>query len=75
LQTTKNDWNKSTDRDRDFERTYPKRYYDYAVRRVVNEVNYHKQVLKGQQFSLAATKLKIKSVAAKTGMAYTKRFS
>jgi radical SAM superfamily enzyme YgiQ (UPF0313 family) len=75
LQTTKNDWNKSTDRDRDFERTYPKRYYDYAVRRVVNEVNYHKQVLKGQQFSLAATKLKLKSAAAKAGMAYVKRFS
>lgn len=75
LQTTKNDWNKSTDRDRDFKRTYPKRYYDYAVRRVVNEVNYHKQVLKGQQFSLAAAKMKIKSVAAKTGMAYSKRFS
>ncbi len=74
LQTTVNDWNTSTDRDRDFKRTYPKRYYDYAVRRVVNEVNYHKQVLKGQQFSLAATKLKLKSVAAKTGMAYTKRF-
>jgi radical SAM superfamily enzyme YgiQ (UPF0313 family) len=75
LQTVENDWNTSTDRDRDFKRTYPKRYYDYAVRRVVNEVNYHKQVLKGQQFSLAATKLKLKSVAAKAGMAYAKRFS
>jgi len=75
LQTVENDWNTSTDRDRDFERTYPRSYYDYAVRRVVNEVNYHKQVLKGQQFSLAATKLKLKSVAAKTAMAYAKRFS
>lgn len=75
VQTVENDWNTSTDRDRDFERTYPRSYYDYAVRWVVNEVNYHKQVLKGQQFSLAATKMKTKSVAAKAGMAYAKRFS
>jgi len=33
------DWTTTTDRDRDFERTYSRKYYDYAVRWVVNEVN------------------------------------
>ena len=39
LQTKELDWTKTTDRDRDFERTYSRKYYDYAVRWVVNEVN------------------------------------
>jgi tRNA A37 methylthiotransferase MiaB len=33
------DWTMTTDRDRDFVRTYSRKYYDYAVRWVVNEVN------------------------------------
>ncbi len=33
------DWASTTDRDRDFKRTYSRKYYDYAVRWVVNEVN------------------------------------
>ncbi len=38
-QTAELDWTTTTDRDRDFERTYSRKYYDYAVRWVVNEVN------------------------------------
>lgn len=38
LQTTSLDWMKTTDRDRDFERSYSRRYYDYAVRWVENSV-------------------------------------
>jgi anaerobic magnesium-protoporphyrin IX monomethyl ester cyclase len=32
-------WDTSTDRDLDFKRTHPRRYYDHAVRYVVNAVN------------------------------------
>jgi len=47
-QTKVLDWSKSTDRDRDFKRTYPKKYYEYAVSWVVNEVNYHKKLQDGK---------------------------
>jgi len=50
------DWTRTTDRDRDFERTYSRKYYDYAVRWVVNEVN---ASLKKE----TASKLKLKSKA------------
>lgn len=73
LQTTSLDWNKSTDRDIDFKRVFPRRYYDYAVRRVVNEVNYHKKVLEQEQFSLAALKMKLKYNAANVGMWWEKK--
>lgn len=32
------DWETETDRQREFTRTYPRRYYDFAVRRIVNEM-------------------------------------
>ncbi|MCF6306768.1 MAG: B12-binding domain-containing radical SAM protein [Flavobacteriaceae bacterium] len=35
-------WETSTDREIDFKRTYSRKYYDYAVRRVVNEVEAYK---------------------------------
>jgi len=35
---TKLDWETSTDREIDFKRTYSRKFYDYAVKRVVNEV-------------------------------------
>jgi radical SAM superfamily enzyme YgiQ (UPF0313 family) len=65
-QTTTLPWNSSTDRDIDFKRTYSRRYYDYAVRRVVNEVNYNKLSQKG--LFVGAAKLKAKSLLAKFGM-------
>lgn len=54
-------WENSTDRDIDFKRTYPKKYYDYAVRYVVNEVNFYKT---------SSLKLKLKSFAAQSAMWY-----
>ena len=42
VQTTNLDWSTSTDRQVDFKRTYSRKYYDYAVKRVINEVNYFK---------------------------------
>ncbi len=75
VRTTFPDWNTSTDRDIDFKRTYPKRYYEYALRRVINEVNYHKKLLDKKQLSLPAMKMKIKSVAAKVGMDFIRKYA
>lgn len=61
--TIKPNWETSTDRDIDFERTYSRKFYDYAVRRIVNEVNYHKETLKGADKSLIKSlKFKMKSI-------------
>ena len=58
----KPDWNKSTDRDIDFKRTYPRKFYNYAVNHVVNEVNASKEFKNGQ--TLKGLKSKSKSIAA-----------
>ena len=66
--TVQPNWETSTDRQIDFKRTYSRKYYDYAVRKVVNEVNYHKEVLKGKdKDNLKALKMKTKSLLA-TGL-------
>jgi len=62
--TAKPDWETSTDRDIDFKRTYSRKYYDYAVRKVVNEVNYHREIIKENRSLFKALKLKVKSVLA-----------
>jgi anaerobic magnesium-protoporphyrin IX monomethyl ester cyclase len=66
------EWEKQSDRDRDFVRTYPKRYYDYAVRRVVNEVKYHQKKNNGSS-KPEVLKLKLKSYAAKAGMLWVRK--
>lgn len=67
--TVQPEWNTSTDREIDFTRTYSRKFYDYAVRRIVNEVNYNKEKLKGKNGSLlTSVKLKTKSLLAKTAM-------
>lgn len=65
-QTTHLDWDTSTDRQIDFKRTYSRRYYDFAVKRVINEVSYFKHA-KGF-LNANASKLKIKSIFAKLAM-------
>lgn len=62
------DWATSTDRQIDFKRTYPRKYYDYAVRRMMNEVLYHKDKLKGKQFSKKAITQKLKAVISSIQM-------
>ncbi len=63
--TAQPNWETSTDRQIDFKRTYSRKYYDYAVRKVVNEVNYHKEVLKGKdKNTISALKFKTKSIIA-----------
>lgn len=61
-------WETSTDRDIDFKRTYSRRYYNFAVRMIVNEVNAYK----AQQGKLWVkfAKLKIKSTMAKFFMQF-----
>lgn len=64
--TTQLDWSTSTDREIDFKRTYHRKYYDYAVRRVINEVKYFQSQQEGMRID--PLKFRLKSIAAKTGM-------
>lgn len=61
-------WTEHTDRDLDFPRTYPRRYYDYAVRWTVNAVHLHKARLAGRQFTPEGLKLRVKTWVAEAGM-------
>jgi len=70
--TTDPVWHLSTDRDIDFERTYPRKYYDFAVRKVISEVNYHKQK-QVNSLSLSGFKLKGRSMVASLGMQLVKK--
>lgn len=63
--TVKPDWETSTDRQIDFKRTYPRKFYNYAVSKVISEVDYHKEQLKGRKKdNYKFLKLKIKSILA-----------
>ncbi len=54
-------WETSTDRQIEFKRTYSRKYYNYAVKKVVNEVEFSR--LKNK-FSFQGLKLKTKSILA-----------
>jgi anaerobic magnesium-protoporphyrin IX monomethyl ester cyclase len=69
-QTEKLEWTTHTDRQIDFQRTYPRKFYDFAVRRVINEVNFFKQG--GNIKNFYAAKLKLKSMTAKSAMQWYK---
>jgi anaerobic magnesium-protoporphyrin IX monomethyl ester cyclase len=69
-QTNNFQWDRNSDRERDFKRAYSRRYYDFAVRRVTNEVNFHKALLKKNFLSKNLLSYKTKSLAAKAGMIY-----
>ncbi|PXY38904.1 B12-binding domain-containing radical SAM protein [Flavobacterium cheongpyeongense] len=63
--TVKPDWETSTDREIDFERSYSRKYYDYAVKKVVNEVEFHREITKaGSRNYVKILKLKTKSILA-----------
>ncbi len=61
------DWQTSTDRDIDFKRSYRRRYYDFALRRLYNEVAYHRGKLNNSPKG-ELLKFKIKSMLAKGAM-------
>ena len=73
LQTVPLDWKNKTDRQIDFKRTYSRKYYDYAVRHVINEVHYFKSG--NNLLNFKSSKFRVKSVAAKVGMFYERMFS
>ncbi|ELR71215.1 Radical SAM domain protein [Fulvivirga imtechensis AK7] len=68
LHTKKLNWAFSSDRDIDFKRTYSRSYYDHALRRVINEVNYYKN----KSNVKAAAAFKAKSLVSKLGMQWEK---
>ncbi len=68
-------WEEGTDRDIDFKRTYNRRYYDYAIQRVINEVNFNKMVIESNQSNKNALLTKARSIKGKAGMWWYKNFS
>lgn len=70
--TVKPDWQTSTDREIDFKRTYSRKYYDYAVSKVVSEVEFHKERLKHKGDKVRMLKLKVKSFLASSLMLISK---
>jgi len=63
--TVQPDWNTSTDRQIDFRRTYPRKFYDFAVKRVVNEVDFERSIN-----VMSRVKLKLKSFVSLVFMKY-----
>jgi len=61
-------WAERTDRELDFRRTYPRRYYDFAVRWTQNSVYLHKAHLAGKALTFKGLKLLTKVAAARAGM-------
>lgn len=71
-QTKALDWMQSTDRDRDFERTYPRKYYEYAVKWVDNEVRWFQCQAANSYFNIAAFKYALKSIYFRNKMRFGK---
>lgn len=69
------DWEATTDRQIDFKRTYSRQYYDYAMRYVVNEVNYHKKKLNRQHLSPTGLRLKTTAIIAKMQMWWARQLA
>ncbi|MEI6412239.1 MAG: radical SAM protein [Bacteroidota bacterium] len=61
-------WAERTDRDLDFKRSYPRRYYDFAVRWTVNSVHWHRAKRDGRYWRVGALKVFAKVVVARAGM-------
>lgn len=68
-------WETSTDRQIDFARTYSRRYYEFAIRRVYNEVAFFKTQKNNKAKFFRLTKFKLKSLLAKGGMLWERSFS
>ncbi len=69
------DWLKTTDRDRDFERAYPLKYYEHAVKYVDNEVRWHQAVVSGNGMTQEALKKKSKALVFRNLMRLSKNQS
>jgi anaerobic magnesium-protoporphyrin IX monomethyl ester cyclase len=62
------DWQNSTDRDIDFERTYNRKYYNYAIEMINSEVSYHKALKKPVSNLFRLPMFKLRSLLAKRRM-------
>ena len=61
------EWESSSDRDIDFQRTYGRKYYDHAIRWILHETDYHK--MKNQRRSiLSLIDKKLRSAKARLSM-------
>jgi anaerobic magnesium-protoporphyrin IX monomethyl ester cyclase len=60
-------WEISSDRDIDFKRTYSRRFYDYAIRWVVNEVEFSR-AFRNKPLGAATWLRKVKSIVARLAM-------
>lgn len=72
VQVSAPDWATSTDRDIDFERTFPRKYYDFAVAHVVNSVHLHKMKKRKKLMRPGAAKLAARVLWAQVGMWWVK---
>jgi anaerobic magnesium-protoporphyrin IX monomethyl ester cyclase len=68
-------WESSTDRDIDFKRTYTRKYYDYAVKMISNEVYYKKSLRKPFQNLFQWPMFKLRALKAGLGMRMEERRS
>jgi anaerobic magnesium-protoporphyrin IX monomethyl ester cyclase len=68
LFVTNHPWETSTDRDIDFKRTYNRRYYDYAIQMINNEMYYHKALKKPFANLFRIPLFKLRSVWAQSKM-------
>jgi len=72
--TVQPDWETSTDRQIDFKRTYSRKFYDYAVSKVVNEVEFYRERIKTENRNpIKILKLKTKSILASGLMRISKQ--
>lgn len=72
IQTKALDWMESTDRDRDFDRTYSRKYYEYALRWVDNEVRWNKSFIANNYLNVETAKYLLKSIYFRNRMRYAK---
>ncbi|RZJ35768.1 MAG: B12-binding domain-containing radical SAM protein [Flavobacterium sp.] len=69
---TNHQWETSTDREIDFKRTYRRKFYEYAVSKVVSEVEFHREAQRKSRNAAKMLKLKTKSIVAGMLMAINK---
>ena len=66
-------WADHTDRDLDFQRAYPRRYYDFAVRWTVNAVHWHKAGVAERRLTFSGIRYFGKMWVARLGMWWWKK--
>lgn len=60
-------WDNSTDRDIDFKRTYPRKYYDHAIHWIHHEINFNR-ILKANPFHYRLLTSKLRAWKSRMGM-------